>query len=126
MTAFQVLLIVALAALLVGTVAALVRGVASRGVLAAWTALWAAGLAAAIWPDATTSIANALGIERGKDLLLYCTTVAVFVGFFMLYVRLRRVRRDLTIVSRRMAMIDVHENPDGTTDEESADHADDE
>jgi len=118
MTTFQILLIAALGALLVVTVVGLIRGWASRRIMAAWTALWIVGLLAAIWPDTTTRVANALGIERGKDLLLYCTALIMPIGFFMLYVRLRRVRRDLTVVVRHIAHLDAHERI--PTDDEGA------
>jgi len=111
MTSFQVILIVALGTLLLATIIGILKQWASRGLLVAWAVLWILGMAAAIWPDSTTSVANALGIRRGTDLLLYCTTIVMLAGFFMLYVRLRRVRRDLTVLTRRLAIMDAHENP---------------
>lgn len=109
MTAFQIMLVLALAGLLAGTAVAWVKRWASRGVLAAWGGLWIAGLLAACQPDATTRIASVMGIRRGADLLLYCTALAMPAGFFMMYVRLRRVRSDLTILTRQVAIMTAHE-----------------
>ena len=109
MTAFQVILMVCLGALLVGTGAAWVKRWASRAVLAAWGGLWVLGLVAVWRPELTTRVAAALGIRRGADLLLYCTSVAMLAGFFMMYVRLRRVRSDLTVLTRQVAIMTAHE-----------------
>ncbi len=109
MTAFQILLVLALAGLLAGTAVAWIKRWASRGVLAAWGGLWIVGLVAACQPDATTRVASVLGIRRGADLLLYCTALAMPAGFFMMYVRLRRVRSDLTILTRQVAIMTAHD-----------------
>lgn len=65
--------------------------------------------AAAIWPNATTKIAQWVGIERGTDLILYCAVIAMMIGFFMFYVRLRHLRRELTQVVRHVAMLEANE-----------------
>jgi hypothetical protein len=111
------------AGLLGGTVIALVRGWSSRPMLATWSLVWIVGLAAALWPDATTRVANAVGIRRGTDLVLYSTTVCLFVGSFMMYVRLRRVRRDITVLARKIAMMEAVEGsePETRPDSEQAD-----
>ncbi len=114
MTAFQILLVLALAGLLAGTAVAWIKRWASRGVLAAWGGLWIVGLVAACQPDATTRVASVLGIRRGADLLLYCTALAMPAGFFMMYVRLRRVRSDLTILTRQVAIMTAHDGQANT------------
>ena len=57
------------------------------------------------------------------DLLLYCTALGSILGFFMMYLRLRRVRRDLTVLTRQIAIrladrqaapeIDQNDQPSG-------------
>jgi hypothetical protein len=120
MTAFQVILVLALVGLLAGTAVGWVKRWASRAVLAAWGGLWIVGLLAVCQPDATTRVAAMMGIRRGADLLLYCSSLAMLAGFFMMYVRLRRVRSDLTILTRQVAIMTAHEgrvdsdrNPNG-------------
>ena len=54
--------------------------------------------------EGTTTVASLLGIRRGADLLLYCTALGSILGFFMMYLRLRRVRRDLTVLTRQIAI----------------------
>ncbi|MCH2133549.1 MAG: DUF2304 domain-containing protein [Phycisphaerales bacterium] len=115
MTTFQIILVAAFGGLLGLTVLGMLKGWASRGVLIGWIVVWLVGLLAAIWPDVTTDVAQAMGIERGADLLLYCTTVVMLVGFFLLYSRLRRVRRGLTVLTRQIAMLDPHERGPGSS-----------
>jgi len=108
-TAFQIILVLAFGGLLAGTAVAWVKGWASRPALVAWAGLWLLGLVAAVRPDATTRVAALLGIRRGADLLLYCSSMAMLGGFFMMYVRLRRVRSDLTVLTRQVALMTAHE-----------------
>jgi len=112
MTPFQILLVVVLGTLLVITLAAFVRRAGSRPALAGWSMLWLVGLVASFWPQSTTTVANVLGIRRGTDLLLYCTTLLALGGLFMLYVKLRRVRRDLTVLTRHLAVLDAQARDD--------------
>ncbi len=66
---------------------------------------------AVLWPDLTTRLAQLVGINRGADLVAYATTVVVFVGFLAMYIRLRRVRSDLTRLVRQMAIAEAVEGP---------------
>ena len=50
-----------------------------------------------------------MGISRGTDLLLYIMVLAVLQGFLLVYLRLRRVRRELTILVRKLALLEAHE-----------------
>ena len=79
------------------------------GALAAGVA--ALGGLAAIWPNATTRAAAVLGVDRGADLVAYATTVVVFVGFLTMYIKLRRVRTDVTRLVRQLAIANARENP---------------
>ena len=64
---------------------------------------------AVVWPDATTRIARFVGLGRGVNLLLYCTVVVMMAGFFMVYIRLRRVRQELTLLVRHLAILQAQE-----------------
>ena len=74
---------------------------------AAWTILWAAAAVAIARPQTTVVVARALGIERGADLIFYLAILGMFVGFFLIYVRLRRLDEGLTAVVRRLAIIEA-------------------
>lgn len=104
MTPFQIILIAFFGLMVSGTLLAIVRSWTSRSTLVMWLTVWLLGLLAAYWPEGTTTVATWLGIRRGADLLLYCTALGSILGFFMMYLRLRRVRRDLTILTRQIAI----------------------
>ncbi|MFQ5495451.1 MAG: DUF2304 family protein [Phycisphaerae bacterium] len=104
---FQVIALVVVAGLLVLSVAALARGRAGRKETVGWCAVWLLAGAAILDPQLTTQVARALGIQRGADLLLYTAVVVMLIGFLMIYLRMRRLRRDLTLVVRHLAIRDA-------------------
>jgi len=110
MNAFQILLICVLAALASVIVALTVRRSIGRLAAAAWLAVIAAGAVFSIEPNWTTVIARRLGISRGTDLLLYLLVLAVLQGFLLIYLKLRRVRRELTLLVRELAIREAERN----------------
>jgi len=115
---FQTLALIAIAALFVLTLVAAVRGWATRRDALLWALLWLVAGVAIMWPGVTKVIANALGIGRGADLVLYCAVVVMMVGFLMVYVRLRRIRREMTLLVRELAIRDaVSTSPPNPPDE---------
>jgi len=67
-------------------------------------ALVAIAILSILYPGLTTRAANAVGVGRGTDLLLYALTAVflyVVVGF---YLKFRDVERQLTILARRYAV----------------------
>lgn len=109
MTPFQWILVGAISALAAVAVLAIVKGTIGRMSGAAWIVVLLVGLLSAIDPDRVTKVANAVGINRGADLVLYVLALAVFWGFLLVYIRLRRVRRELTLVVRRLAVMEAEE-----------------
>ena len=114
MTPFQWILVGAIAAFAAVAVLAIVKGKIGRIAGAAWIVVLLVGLLASIDPERVTTVANALGINRGADLVLYLLALSVFWGFLLVYIRLRRVRRELTLVVRRLAVMEAEEG--GTSD----------
>jgi hypothetical protein len=109
MNLFQIVFLVLAAGLFVGSLVAVARGWATRreGLISAL--IWLVAGMAVAWPDTTTRLARFVGLGRGVNLLLYCTVVVMMVGFFMIYIRLRRVRRELTLLVRHLAILEVQE-----------------
>jgi hypothetical protein len=60
-----------------------------------------------LFPDLTTSIAHALGVGRGTDLLLYFSLIAGMHAILMLYLRIRDLERKITEQVRAMAVRDA-------------------
>ena len=69
-----------------------------------WATLWARAGVAIAFPDLTVVVAQALGIARGADLVFYCAILGMFIGFFAVYVRIRQIERNITLLARRMAL----------------------
>lgn len=120
MTPFQIFLLSVLP--LVGAVVAALtlRGGIGRLAGAAWLAVIGAGIVFALHPDWTTSIAHLLGISRGTDLLLYLLVLAVLQGFLLIYLKLRRVRRELTLLVRELAIRDAERRAPGAAPDDGA------
>ena len=104
MSLFQYLSLFVVVGLLVLTISAMVRGWATRREGIIWSIVWLLATITIVRPELTGVVAKALGIGRGADLVLYCAVVFMLVGFLMIYVRLRRLRRELTLVVRHMAI----------------------
>jgi hypothetical protein len=104
MNLFQILAVALVTGLFCLSLAAMLRGWATRREGLAWAVVWLATGLAILFPDLTIVVAKALGIGRGADLVLYCTVIVILVGFFMVYARLRRLRRDLTLLTRHLAI----------------------
>ncbi len=104
MTSFQLLGVgfSAFAALL--TLAAVARRRISRRAGLLWATVWTAAGAFIVAPQITVWLARSLGIARGADLVFYCAILAGTVGFFVIYVRLRRLEANLTRLVRHLAI----------------------
>lgn len=104
MTSFQLIAFVILGISFVITLTLTVRRVIAPRVGFAWGMLWIAAAVAIARPELTATIARALGIGRGTDLVLYVAILAMVFGFFAVYVRLRRIESDLTKIVRELAI----------------------
>jgi hypothetical protein len=120
---FQILGLLACAAFIGVTVLRLARhrlGIAS-GI--GWIGLWAAAAVAIAYPDVTVWLAGILGIQRGADLVFYVAILAGLAGFYLVLSRLRRFERELTLLTRSLAL---HESPpprpDAEPDRAAAEH----
>lgn len=65
------------------------------------------GLFLIAFPDVTTEVARALGVGRGTDLLLYLWIVTGCFAGLLLYARIRRVERKVTLLTREIALRDA-------------------
>lgn len=104
---FQIVFIVASLGAIGGIFAKRKKGELSLRSGFFWTLLWIAADVAVLVPNATTVIANTLGIGRGTDLALYVSVVLVFFILFRLHVKLEALNRDITKVVRDKALKDI-------------------
>jgi hypothetical protein len=69
-----------------------------------WIVLWAASAAAFTWPESTGVLARKLGVDRGADLISYLSVLAMLAGFLWVSLRLRSLRRQITLLVRQLAL----------------------
>ncbi|GJM26934.1 MAG: hypothetical protein DHS20C16_33490 [Phycisphaerae bacterium] len=112
MNAFQWIVLPILVLLIIERFVTLLRGNGSRRVALFWGLVWCGAAIAIAWPDLTTSIASGFGLRRGADLVMYFAILFGFVGFYMIYVRMRRLDANLTLLVRKLAI----ENPVSSND----------
>jgi hypothetical protein len=120
MTVFQLFALGVLLLLAYSTLRAGLHGRVRRRIVVFWMLVWIGTGVATAWPQSTVLAARAVGIGRGTDLVLYCFALATLAGFFYIYSRFRRVERDLTLLTRELAV----RNPMRPIDTVSAGSAD--
>lgn len=74
-----------------------------------WVLLWLSGIVLLVDPDLTRVAAEAVGIQRGVDLVLYLAVIGGVIGFFAVSIRFRRLERQLTTVVRELSMLTPRE-----------------
>jgi hypothetical protein len=101
MSAFQIIALTVLVLFTALTAASFARS--RRPAVLLWILVWgAAGVAIAV-PNSTTWVAHALGIERGADLVFYFAVLGGLVAFFLVFLRLRGLNREITLLTRHIA-----------------------
>lgn len=101
MTRIQIILIAGVIGL--GAVASAVVG-ARLVYRVALLGLLVLGVFLVSFPDVTTEVARRLGVGRGTDLMLYLAIVAGGFALLLLYARIRRVERKVTLLTRELAL----------------------
>ena len=109
MNLIQVLLIV-LAALSLLLYLGYFRSVLRDRVIA--VGIFATVVLAVMFPDATTTVANWVGVGRGTDLLLYLLIVGSVFAVVMLTSRLMSIENTLTELVRQLAIMNAEKRDD--------------
>jgi hypothetical protein len=109
-TNFQTIGLIVAAVLFAATVAAAAGRVMNRRAAFGWTLLWIAAAAAIARPSLTVTVARFLGIGRGADLVFYCAILGMLIALFLIYVRFKRLEREITTIVRHLAIRDAEED----------------
>lgn len=75
-----------------------------------WGSFWIAVGAAAQFRGLADKIAQTVGVERGADLFVYLTLLAILFVLFKTTVRMKRQEREMTKVVRKMALSESSNN----------------
>ena len=116
MNPFQWITLSALALLMLRDGAGLLLRVPSfrRDRLIRWL-VWAAAFVAIYNPALTSEAANAIGIQRGTDLVLYLFVLAFLGTAFYFYAQYTRLHRQLTDVVRHLAIQEARQEAQAPT-----------
>jgi hypothetical protein len=68
-----------------------------------WLFLWILSAVALAKPSLAVMAAKAMGVGRGADLIFYSNVLVTLTGFFIVYLRQRRLDRQVTILVRELA-----------------------
>ncbi len=63
-----------------------------------------AGIVAVLWPNLTTVVANAVGVGRGTDLVLYVLVMAFVYHVVATSQRIHQLERAITLLTRELAI----------------------
>lgn len=72
--------------------------------MAMWVIFWIAAGVVVILPDSTFYLARLVGIGRGADLIVYLSLALLFFMFFRLMVRLEKMERNMTRLTRKISL----------------------
>ena len=80
------------------------KGTIGPGEFVAWVLFWVAVGVTVLIPMATQWFAERIGVQRGADAVFYFTLVGLSYAFFRLYLRLRHLEQELTLLVRKLAL----------------------
>jgi small membrane protein len=103
-TNFQTIALTVAAVLFAATLAAAAARAINRRAAFAWILLWIAAAAAIARPSITMAVARFLGIGRGADLVFYCAILGMLIALFLIYLRFKRLEREITTIVRHLAL----------------------
>jgi hypothetical protein len=113
MSLFQAIAVPFIAAMLIVSLRNLFKGRGRTVTSLVWVLLWLGSLVAVLYPETTTQVAQAVGIGRGADLLLYLAVLASIVAFSVVSRRMRQMAREITLLTREVALLDAERKKDG-------------
>ena len=78
--------------------------------------VWLTAVVAILVPDLTMSAANAVGIGRGADLLLYVALLAALVALLVIYLRFAALESQITELVRHVAISEARRSQPSESD----------
>jgi hypothetical protein len=82
----------------------------SFGALFLWSVFWIVAGIVVVTPNITFYFAHLVGIGRGADLVVYGSLAVLFFIVFRLMVTVERQKREITKLTRRIALGDQENN----------------
>ncbi len=101
----QYVLIAILLAVLVHTWRRGKQGALGRTATLLWSLFWLASGVVVLRPEFATAFAGFLGVGRGADAVMYVAVIALFYLVFRIFLRLDRLDRDITSLTRMVSLM---------------------
>ena len=79
-----------------------------------WACVWIAIGIVVLNPEITSRIANAFGVGRGADFVVYGSVIVLFLLVFQSHIAVQRLERALTELVSRQALRDLEIEKDKT------------
>lgn len=127
MLLIQILLVIAVAALTLYFLSNRRKARAKAGVKIGFVTFLVLAIFAVLFPDATTWVAQLVGVQRGTDLMLYALIVAFVFVTVSSYLRFREQELRFARLARAVALSNAQAPDDlnGADDLKGADNAED-
>ena len=71
-----------------------------------WFLFWSTSLFVVFRPEATTVLADLVGVGRGADLVIYISLIVLFYTIFRMFIRIRALQHDLSKIITELAIRD--------------------
>ena len=81
-----------------------------------WLVVWVGAAIIVSHPDTSIFLAELVGIGRGADLIIYVSFVIAFYLIFRIHLTLNRVEEEITQIVRSMALKQLPEQVNRTSD----------
>ena len=104
MNIFQYIGIIIIGLLIISSLRSFSLGRSSGIWTIGWILVWLAGGGAILYPESTTRIARSIGIDRGADLISYCAVLGFLIGYFVMYLKYRKIQNQITGLVREIAL----------------------
>jgi hypothetical protein len=65
------------------------------------------GVVMVLFPELANRVAALVGVGRGADLMLYLLVLAVYAGALLVLAKFRRLERQITELTRKIALYDA-------------------
>lgn len=74
------------------------------GGMLSWLVFWLLAIVVVVLPNSTFLVARFVGVTRGADLVVYSSLALLFFMIFKIMVRLERMNKDITKLTRKKAL----------------------
>lgn len=109
MLIIQIVLILFFILAIISTIFRFRSGQVSRGRLLILCLFWLLAVVVVIIPNSTNYLAGLVGIGRGADLIIYLSLALLFFINFNFFVKLEKANREITELTRALALKDSNQ-----------------